>query len=88
MARKSPTSIRIKPNLRCSRVYPTEKTSRSIAELKTVGFTLTSDQAINLSRALLAVTQDWKEIEVTAFRLKKRKSDGSYTITVTSTDDY
>jgi hypothetical protein len=86
MARKSPTSIRIKPNLRCHRVYPTEKTSRSIAELKTVGFTLTRDQAVNLSRALLAVTQDWKQIDVTAFRLKRRKSDGSYMITVTSTD--
>ena len=37
-----------------------------------------------MARVLLAVSQDWNELEVTAYRLKKRKSDGTYQITVTS----
>lgn len=84
MARKSPTSITIDPNLRCLRVYPTEETQKSTRDLKTVGIKLSKEQAIHLARVLLAVTQEWDELEVTAYRLEKRKSDGTYHITVTS----
>ena len=49
-----------------------------------MGIKLSRDQAIHLSRVLLAVSQEWDEIDITAYRLKKRKSDGTYQITVTS----
>ncbi len=84
MARKSPKSITIDPNIRCLRVYPTEDTDKNVKELKTIGIKLSRDQAIHLARVLLAVTQEWDEIDITAYRLKRRKTDGTYQITVTS----
>ena len=85
MSRKSSTSVTVSPKLRCQRVYPVQGTKRTAAELKTVGFKLNRDQAIALARVLLAVSQDWNGIEVTAFR-SKRFSDGSFPITVTTAD--
>ena len=82
--RKSPRAIRINPNLRCARIYPIENTKKSVQELKTVGIKLTREQAIELSRVLLAVTQDWAEIELTGYRFERRKGDGTYHLTVTS----
>ena len=84
MARKSPKSITIDPNVRCLRVYPTEDSDKNVKNLKTVGIKLSKDQAIHLARVLLAVTQEWDEIDITAYRFKKRKTDGTYQITVTS----
>lgn len=59
-------------------------TKKIVEDLETVGFKLTQSQAIDLARVLLAVTQDWQEIDITGFRLEKRKSDGTSRITVTS----
>ncbi len=84
MPRKSPTSISLRPNLRCLQVYPTAGTKRSIAELKTVGLRLSREQAINLARVLLAASQDWDEMEVTAYRGKARIRDGTFQVTVTT----
>ena len=84
MSRQSSTSITIDPNVRCQRIYPTEDTPKRIEDLKTVGVKLTGDQAIHLARVLLAVAQDWEEIDITAYRFEKRQSDGTYHITVTS----
>lgn len=84
MARKSPKGIEIDPNVRCLRVYPTEETDKSVKNLKTVGIKLSREQGIHLARVLLAVTQAWDEIDITAYRLERRKSDGTYHITVTS----
>ena len=84
MARKSPKGIEIDPNVRCLRVYPTEETDKSVKNLKTVGIKLSREQGIHLARVLLAVTQEWDEIDITAYRLERRKSDGTYHITVTS----
>ena len=84
MARKSPRSISINPNVRCLRIYPTEDTDKSIRNLKTVGIKLSKEQAVHLARALLAVAQDWDEVDITAYRLERRKSDGTYHITVAS----
>ena len=86
MARKSPNSITIDPNVRCLRIYPTEDTDKNIKTLKTVGIKLSKEQATHLARVLLLVAQEWDEIDVTAYRLKKRKTDGTYQITVTSYD--
>lgn len=84
MPRKSSTSISIDPNIRCLRVYPTEGTRRQIEDLQTVGFRLSREQALHLARVLLAVTQEWKELEITGYRFERRRSDDSYHITVTS----
>ena len=84
MARKSPKGIAIDPNVRCLRVYPTEETDKSVKYLKTVGIKLSREEGIHLARVLLAVTQEWDEIDITAYRLERRKSDGTYHITVTS----
>ena len=83
MTRKSVTSIKVDPNARCLRIYPTEQTQKSVKDLKTVGIKLSREQAVHLARVLLAVTQEWDEIDLTAYRLKKRKSDGTYQMTVT-----
>ncbi|HZP32167.1 MAG TPA: hypothetical protein VFB23_02300 [Candidatus Acidoferrales bacterium] len=85
MKRKSATSVTISPKLRCQRIYPVQGTKKTVGELKTVGFKLTRDQAINLARVLLAVSQNWKAIDVTAFR-SKEFTDGTFPITVTTVD--
>ena len=84
MPRKSASTIRISANVRCQRIYPVSGTTKVVEDLDTVGFKLTQRQAIHLARVLLAVTQDWEEIDVTGFRLKKRKSDGTFPLTITS----
>jgi hypothetical protein len=84
MARQSSKSIKVDPNVRCLRVYPVEDTAKAVQELKTVGIKLSRDQAVHLARVLLAVSQEWDEIDITAYRLEKRKSDGTHQLTVTS----
>ncbi|HEV3276834.1 MAG TPA: hypothetical protein VG860_08450 [Terriglobia bacterium] len=59
-------------------------TQKSVADLKTIGIKLTKDQAIHLARVLLAVSQDWDEMEITGWRFDRRQSDGTYHVTVTS----
>jgi hypothetical protein len=51
--------------------------------LKTVGFKVTREQAIHLARVLLVVSQEWTEMEITAYRFDQRKTDETYHITVT-----
>ena len=84
MPRKSPKSINIDPNVRCQRIYPVEGTSKNVSDLKTVGFKLTREQAVHFARVLLAVSQEWDEIDITGYRFDRRKLDGTYRITVTS----
>jgi hypothetical protein len=84
MPRKSPKSITVNANVRCLRVYPVKGTNKNVKSLKTVGLKLSKEQATHLARVLLAVTQEWEELEITARRFKKRKSDGTYPITVTT----
>src|SRR4051794_24802134 len=85
--RQAASSIKIDPNVRCLRIYPVEdsqNSTKSIADLKTVGVKLSREQAIHLARVLLAAAQDWEEIDITAWRVYKRESDGTYNLTVTS----
>ncbi len=84
MSRKSPKSITVDPNVRCERLYPIEDTNKNVAELKTIGIKLSKEQAVHLARVLLAVSQEWHEIEITGYRFARRKSDGTYHLTVTS----
>jgi hypothetical protein len=84
MSRESAASISIDPNVRCLRVYPVEDSKKTLEDLKTVSVRLTREQAIHLARVLLAVTQEWDQLEITAYRFSPRQSDGTYQITVTS----
>lgn len=84
MRRKTSTSLRVDPNVRCLRIYPVESTKKRVSELKTVGIKLSPDQAIHLARVLLAMSQDAGEIDITGYRFEQRKSDGTYHLTVTS----
>jgi hypothetical protein len=81
--RESAKALVIDANLRCDRIYPIENTARQISELQTVGFKLNKEQAIQLARVLLAVTQDWDEIDLTGWRFNKRSSDDTHILTVT-----
>ena len=81
---KSARSITIDPNVRCLRIYPVENTYKNVSELKTIGIKLSKEQAIHLARVLLGVTQYWNDIDITGYRFDRRKSDGTYHITVTS----
>ena len=83
MARRSAKSVKIDENVRCNRVYSVEKTNKNVKELKTVGIKLSKYQAIHLARILLVVSKEWGEIDLTAYRLKRR-AGGTYQITVTS----
>jgi hypothetical protein len=85
--RQAASSIKIDPNVRCLRIYPVEdnqNSTKTIADLKTVGIKLSREQAIHLARVLLAAAQEWDEVDITAWRADKRQSDGMYRLTVTS----
>jgi len=84
--RVSASSLKIDPNVRCQRIYPVEdsESTKKIADLKTVGIKLSREQAIHLARVLLAASQDWEEIDITAWRVYKRHADNTYNVTVTS----
>jgi hypothetical protein len=85
--RRAASSIKIDPNVRCLRIYPVEdnrSSTKTISELKTVGIKLSRDQAIHLARVLLAAAQAWDQIDITAWRVYRRQSDGTYNVTVTT----
>jgi len=85
MGRKSPRSLAIDPNVRCLRIYPTEDTTKTVNQLKTVGILLSAEQALHLGTALVVAARHWKKVDITAYRFKRRRSDDTYQITVTST---
>lgn len=82
--RKTASGVKVDTNVRCDRVYPTEKTKKTMADLQTIGFRVTREQAVHLARVLLVVAQDWDEIELTAYRFERRNTDGTYRLTITS----
>jgi hypothetical protein len=81
--RHTASSITIDPNVRCLRIYPVEdkpNSKKTIADLKTVGLKLSGAQAIHLACVLLAAAQEWEESDLTAWRIYKRHSDGTYNL--------
>jgi len=83
--RKSAASLVINPNVRCKRIYPVENSKIvNLSDLKTIGIKMTSEQAIHLARVLLAASQEWDEIDITGFRFERRKTDDTYSLTITS----
>jgi hypothetical protein len=81
--RRAASSLRVNPNVRALRIYPVEGSIKTIEELNSVGIKLSREQAIHLARVLLAMTQEWDEVEITAYRLAAR-ADGTFSVTVTS----
>ena len=84
MPRQTVTSVSVSPNVRALRVYPVDGSRKSIEQLQTVGIKLSREQAIHLARVLLAVTQEWESVEITAKRFERRQNDGTFPVTVTS----
>jgi hypothetical protein len=84
LKRHSASAISVDTNVRCLRIYPTEETKRTVPELQTIGIRLTKEQAIHLARVLLVVTQEWDEVDITAYRFEKRREDGTFRLTITS----
>ena len=85
--RVTAASIKIDANVRCQRIYPVEDkkhSTKTIADLKTVGIKLSREQAVHLARVLLAASQEWQEIDITAWRVYRRQADNTYNVTVTS----
>ena len=89
MGRSSVRGVTIDQNVRSRRVWPVEDTENTSCPAKqsekwkgdTVGFRLTKEEAIHLAIVLLAVTQEWEQIDIVAWR-RKRNNDGSYPVTV------
>jgi hypothetical protein len=81
---KTMTSISVKSNVSALKVYPLPGTKRSIDGLATVALVFDKKQAIELATCLLVASKEWDKIAVTGFRLKPRKSDGHFIVTVTA----
>ena len=84
MPRQTVNSVAVSPNIRALRVYSVEGSRKTIDQLQTVGIKLSKEQAIHLARVLLAVTQEWDSVEITAKRFERRQNDGTFPVTVTS----
>ncbi len=81
--RISSKNIAVNPNVRAKAIYPIAQTNKPISGLKTVGLKLSRDEAIHLARALMAVTQECEEVDITGYRLTKLRADGTHQVTVT-----
>lgn len=80
---RSARALSFDPNLRCPKVYPVSGSLKNIGELKTVGFKLSRHQGIPLARLLLAASQEWENVDVTAYRSSQKSSDGTFHVAVT-----
>ena len=81
---KTTRSISVKSNLSALRIYPAPDTKRSIETLNTVAMVFDKKQAVALATRLLMASEAWGKIAVTGFRLRPRKSDGLFIVTVTA----
>lgn len=57
-------------NVRCNKIYPALDTSKKVADLKTVAFQVSREQAIDLAKKLLSAAQSSNTIDITGFRLR------------------
>jgi len=86
MARTSGVNVKVNAKIRALKIYPTEDSKRDLKTLDTIAFKLTKGRAVRLALVLLTMAQDHKEVDVTRFRSRPRKSDDSYSITVSSAE--
>ena len=92
MRRETVKYLTVNQNVRCRSVIPDPQGQHTDCPGRhstrwhgdTVAFQLTKQQAIDLAKVLLAASQDWQLMDVTVWRFQKRKSDGTFPITVTS----
>ena len=84
MPRRTATSVRVDPNVRCLRIYPVEGTQREVTDLQSIGIKLSREQAVHLARVSLAMSQDYDEIDITGYRFEQRELDGTFKVTVTA----
>lgn len=82
MGRESVRKLGVDSNIHCSKVYPVIGSHKSISDLKSVGIKLTRTQAVHLAQALLAASNEWDDIDITAYRAPN-KSDLLHHVTVT-----
>lgn len=80
-------SLTVDQNVRCQRIIPVEGDDCPAKHSRrwrghTIAFHLTREQAVHLARVLLAGTQEWDGMWVTAWRNQKR-ADDTYPVTVT-----
>src|SRR4051812_14201732 len=93
MPRQSVKQLTVDQNVRCKSIIPdpdeprTECSAGHSVRWKgdTIAFHLTRQQAVDLAKVLLVGSQEWESMTVTAFRRQKRKSDGTYPVTVSAT---
>ena len=81
MPKKPFTSLTIDTHVRCRQIFPQEKDA-AYKGLETMGVRLSREEALHLARAILAATQEWKEVELVVHRFNKRKSDNTYLLSV------
>jgi hypothetical protein len=95
MPRLSTHRIVVDSSVQCQFIYPafggvehTDCPARHSARWHgdTIGFSLSKEQATTLAKLLLIASteQQWDIIDVTAFRTKRSRVDGSYQVTVTA----
>jgi hypothetical protein len=81
MPKKPLTSLTIDTHIRCLQVFPKESEA-AYTKLETMGVKLSREEALHLARAILAATQEWKEVELVVHRFDKRKVDNTYLLSV------
>jgi hypothetical protein len=57
-------------NVDCLRIYPVEGSLKQLADLKTVAFILSKEQAVELASNLLNAARKSNQIDVTGFRAR------------------
>jgi hypothetical protein len=71
-------------DLRCAKVYP-KATPNGVINQETVGFKLMGEQIVKFAgRLLLAYDRGLREIDITTFRSRIRRSDGTHLIWISN----
>jgi hypothetical protein len=89
---KTTKAFKVDGNVRSKRIIPIEDSKGSSCSSKhssnwkgnTVAVYLDKKEAIHLATVLPMAATEWDTIAITAWRYQKRRSDGTYPITVTS----
>lgn len=70
-------------DLRCTKVYP--RADSILFNQETVGFKLEGNQIVKLAgRLLLAYDRGLREIDITTFRSRTRRSDGTHLLWISN----
>ncbi len=78
--RKATSSIKIDPNVRCLRIYPVEdnrNSTKTIAHRRPWASNCRASRRFILLACSWPLRQEWDEMDITAWRVYKRQSDGT-----------